>query len=169
MKLNTIKVGILSIAIASLFSINVNAQSSNRSLNRQPPTTAELLNMMDANEDGKLSKKEVKGPLKNLFSKIDTDEDGFLNKEELDNAPKLSGKRRQKQQGEAQGKLKGDSQKGQPNTYELIKRMDENEDGKLSMEEVKGRLKENFEKVDTDEDGFISKEELEKAPKPKRR
>ena len=43
---------------------------------------------MDADEDGKLSKKEVKGPLKNDFSKIDTNEDGYLSKEELEKAPK---------------------------------------------------------------------------------
>lgn len=43
---------------------------------------------MDANEDGKLSKEEVKGPLKNDFTKIDTDEDGFLSKEEIEQVPK---------------------------------------------------------------------------------
>ena len=43
---------------------------------------------MDANEDGKLSKKELKGPIKNDFSKIDTNEDGFITKAELKRAPK---------------------------------------------------------------------------------
>ena len=37
----------------------------------------------------------------------------------------------------------------------------------ISMEEVKGPLKDDFEKIDIDENGYISKEELEKAPKPK--
>ncbi|MGS0524983.1 hypothetical protein ACU8V7_07015 [Zobellia nedashkovskayae] len=43
---------------------------------------------MDANEEGKLSKDELKGPIKNDFATIDTDEDGFLSLEELKNAPK---------------------------------------------------------------------------------
>lgn len=52
------------------------------------PSIEQLLSHMDANKDGKLSKKEVKGPLANDFDKIDTDEDGYVTKEELENAPK---------------------------------------------------------------------------------
>lgn len=59
--------------------------------------------------------------------------------------------------------------KAPPTFQELLKEMDENEDGKLSKEELKGPLKENFTEVDLDEDGFISEEEFKKAPKPKRR
>ncbi len=59
--------------------------------------------------------------------------------------------------------------KERPSIEEIFKIMDSNEDRKLSEEEVKGPLKNDFEKIDTDEDGFISKEELEKAPKPKRK
>ncbi|SDE68110.1 EF hand [Ulvibacter litoralis] len=55
-------------------------------------------------------------------------------------------------------------------TYEqLLEKMDADEDGMLSEEEVKGRLKEQFSTIDTDEDGFISEEEFDNAPKPKRR
>jgi len=55
---------------------------------RKKPTFAELLKDMDANEDGKLSEAEVKGPLKDGFSDVDTDEDGFISEEEFKNAPK---------------------------------------------------------------------------------
>ncbi|MBU3009959.1 EF-hand domain-containing protein [Polaribacter vadi] len=58
---------------------------------------------------------------------------------------------------------------GPPSAEQLIKELDKDEDGKLSLKEVKGPLKKDFKKIDTDEDGFLSKEELEKAPKPKRR
>ncbi len=44
--------------------------------------------------------------------------------------------------------------------------MDANKDGKLSKEEAKGPLLNDFAKIDTNSDGFISTEELEKAPKP---
>jgi Ca2+-binding EF-hand superfamily protein len=60
-------------------------------------------------------------------------------------------------------------QKTPPTFSELIKEMDTNEDGKLSEDEIKGPLKDNFEKIDTDEDGFITEEEFENAPKPKGR
>ena len=47
--------------------------------------------------------------------------------------------------------------------------MDSGKDGKLSVAEVKGPLKERFADIDTNEDGFITEEEFEKAPKPKKR
>lgn len=51
-------------------------------------TADQLITEMDGNSDGKLSKSEVKGPLKNDFSSIDTNNDGFISKQELENAPK---------------------------------------------------------------------------------
>lgn len=55
---------------------------------RKRPTIEELFKQMDANKDGKLSKKEVKGPLKDDFKKIDANEDGFLSKKEIEKMPK---------------------------------------------------------------------------------
>ena len=72
------------------------AQSENGPERKEPPTFEELLEKMDANEDGKLSKKEVKGPLKDHFDKVDADEDGFITEEELKKAPKP--KRRERKQ-----------------------------------------------------------------------
>jgi len=59
-------------------------------------------------------------------------------------------------------------QKERPTFEKLLGDMDANEDGKLSQDEVKGRLKENFDKVDADSDGFVTKEEFDNAPKPER-
>jgi len=59
-------------------------------------------------------------------------------------------------------------QGGQPNVEQLLTQMDTNGDGKLSKDEVKGPLKNDFSKIDTDEDGYLSKTELENAPKPER-
>ena len=50
---------------------------------RPPLGFDELLKHMDTNKDGKLSKKEVRGPLVNHFSKIDTNKDGYITREEL--------------------------------------------------------------------------------------
>ena len=89
-KLNTaMAIGML----AFLFTINANAQQRGND-HKKPPTYAKLLKEMDANEDGKLEKAEVKGPLKEKFSDIDTDEDGFISKEEFKKAPKPERRKR---------------------------------------------------------------------------
>lgn len=43
---------------------------------------------MDTNNDGLLSKSEVKGPIVNDFDAIDTNGDGYISKEEFEAAPK---------------------------------------------------------------------------------
>ena len=50
-----------------------------------PPNINELFTKMDTNKDGKLSKAEVKGPLKDNFDRIDANNDGMLTKDELEN------------------------------------------------------------------------------------
>lgn len=52
------------------------------------PDADTLIERMDADNDGKLSKDEIKGPLAEHFSNVDLDSDGFLTKEELIEASK---------------------------------------------------------------------------------
>ncbi|GAA3650546.1 EF-hand domain-containing protein [Flavivirga jejuensis] len=94
MKCNRLKTVFLVGIVSFLFTLNANAQSSEgEQKDKKRPSIEELFTKMDANEDGKLSEKEIKGPLKKDFAKIDTDEDGFITKEELEKAPKPKGKR----------------------------------------------------------------------------
>ncbi len=94
MKTTTVKTGVLLFAFGLFTMFQMTAQDQdNQRQHREPPSIDELFAHMDKNEDGKLSKKEVKGPLKDHFDKIDTNEDGYLSREELENAPKP--KRRQ--------------------------------------------------------------------------
>ena len=92
MKRITLKTGLLFALLVAFGTKAVNAQSKGE--RREPPTYAKLLEEMDADEDGQLSKEEVKGPLKDNFSEIDTNEDGFISKEEFDEAPKPKGRPR---------------------------------------------------------------------------
>ena len=81
----------LLLILAGLFftTTQLMAQSNDeRRERREPPSIDEIFEHMDANEDGKLSKKEVKGPLSKHFDKVDTNEDGFISREELEKAPK---------------------------------------------------------------------------------
>jgi hypothetical protein len=64
------------------------------------PSFDELLEMMDTNNDNKISKGEAKGPLYDQFSRIDSNSDGFLSKVEIEkgskgNRQKPRGDRRQ--------------------------------------------------------------------------
>ena len=92
MKRITLKTGLLFAVLVAFGTVTANAQSKGE--RKEPPTATELLKQMDKDEDGQLSKEEVKGPLKDDFDKIDTDEDGFLTEEELEKAPKPKGRPR---------------------------------------------------------------------------
>ena len=94
MKSSTIKTVILTFGTIVWMANDTFAQSQNRQERKEPPTFKALLKEMDKNEDGKLSKDEVKGPLKEDFKKIDTNKDGFITKKELDKAPKPQRKKR---------------------------------------------------------------------------
>jgi len=52
------------------------------------PNILDLFNQMDVNNDEKLERSELKGPLLSDFDKVDSNKDGFLSKEELENGPK---------------------------------------------------------------------------------
>jgi hypothetical protein len=56
--------------------------------NGQRPSSTQIISELDSNEDGKLSKSEVKGPIANDFRNIDRNHDGFLTLEELNKAEK---------------------------------------------------------------------------------
>lgn len=88
MKNSTLRTGVLIFGIALFMTTNSYGQSQGRQERMAPPTFKELLKEMDKDEDGKLSKEELKGPLKEDFAKVDLDEDGFITEKEFDKAPK---------------------------------------------------------------------------------
>lgn len=59
---------------------------------REKPDFAQLISDMDTDNDGKIAESEVKGRLKNDFSKVDSDSDGYITEEEFDNAPTPQGR-----------------------------------------------------------------------------
>lgn len=88
MNIKKVKTALVAFGMVVFFSNSSFGQSQNRQQRKEPPTFKELIKEMDANEDGKLSKNELKGPLKENFAKVDTDEDGFITEEEFKKAPK---------------------------------------------------------------------------------
>lgn len=63
-----------------------------RNGSRQRPSSEQLMNRMDSNNDGKLAKDEVMGPLQNDFDQLDTNSDGYLTIEELEKAKPPNGR-----------------------------------------------------------------------------
>ncbi len=104
MKSNMLKLLIVlmvSSFVSSCKSTNETTNSNARGKGNQgSPNIDQIFETMDVDKDGKLSETEVKGPLKNDFSKIDTNSDGFLSKEEIEKAPKPN--RQRPQQGRRQ-------------------------------------------------------------------
>ena len=74
-----------------------------------------------------------------------------------------------KEMGAGTGGRPGNSSRGRPDPSQLIKRMDRDEDGKLSREEAAGPMKQRFDRLDTDEDGFVTEAELKKGFETMRR
>jgi len=92
--MKVIKLTGLLVGIAFMCSCNSNAQTSQRGQGGQggdrqgPPSADEIFEKMDADNNNLLELDEIKGPLKNDFSKVDADSDGYISREELENAPK---------------------------------------------------------------------------------
>ncbi|MGB4971965.1 MAG: hypothetical protein WBO32_04860 [Cyclobacteriaceae bacterium] len=91
----TIALGAFTFMIVSCASQDNQASSNQRPTGQQtgqrqggPPNFSQMLTEMDANNDGKLAKSEVKGPLVIEFSTIDANGDGFLTESEMKNAPR---------------------------------------------------------------------------------
>ena len=80
---------VLSIGFLVLAStIALSQERENNEKPKGPLSIKQLFKELDKDEDGKISFKEVKGPLKKDFKKIDTNKDGFLSKKEIEKAPK---------------------------------------------------------------------------------
>lgn len=95
MKRNTLKLGI-AFGILTLFTINSSfgQEHGKKGMHKERPSIEKIMTDLDANKDGKLSVKEVKGPLKDDFKKVDANKDGFITKEELEKMPKPKRKER---------------------------------------------------------------------------
>jgi len=96
------KVTLYTLGLSLIFvSCSSNAQGKAQNPKNDPPKTPsveKIFKDLDSNKDGKISKAEAKGPLKNDFAKIDLNKDNFITKTELKKAPKPKGPRPPKKQ-----------------------------------------------------------------------
>ena len=112
-----------------------------------PKVTFEQL---DTNQDGQVTEAEMQAHGAARFAQADTDGDGFLTESEIEAA------------GQERAKKK---------SARMIKHLDADKDGKLSVEEMgkRGGKGDRFAKLDTDNSGGLSKEEFDAAHKKMRK
>lgn len=156
MKTNSKKYTFFILLVLGMMSISYaqqrGGQRPERGQRPEPPSFEELLEKMDANDDGKLAKDEVAGPLARDFKQIDSNEDGFITEEELSKG-KPDRKRRRPQN------------KDGITLTTVFKDMDSDKDKKIAKTEAKDVIAKRFDEFDLDSDGYISKVEMSKALK----
>src|SRR5262245_7103249 len=112
-----------------------------------------ILERMDKNKDGKISRDEAQGRIKENFDRIDTNKDGFLDREELLRMARTVA---------ANGQSKGPGGFGPANANEEFDALDKNADGRLTREELTGtRYYDLFDRIDRNKDGKIDPKEWE--------
>jgi len=112
-----------------------------------------LLQQMDTNKDGKISKAEAKDKIALFFEQLDTNKDGYLDREEL---RKAAARFLANQSG------KGAPGPGAPNRGPDFDDLDKNADGRLTPDELKGTaFGDHFAEIDANQDGKIDRKEFE--------
>lgn len=114
-----------------------------------------MLEIMDKNKDGKISKDEAQGKLAEFFDNIDRNKDGALDREELRAAAARALALR--------GGAGPEGRPGDPGPrVPDFDALDKNADGRLTRDELKGTpYLEQFDAMDTDKDGKLTRKEFE--------
>lgn len=100
-------------------------------------------NKLDTNQDGKVTRDELKADITTRFTAIDTNKDGKVTQDEA--SQYFASKRDEMKQKFA----------------ERLKEADTNKDGKWSKEELSKMPERRFAKLDANSDGFVTQQELE--------
>ncbi|MCK5720173.1 MAG: EF-hand domain-containing protein [Thiomargarita sp.] len=160
---------VLSSAVALSLAANItvaqpgfgkNATDSDRTQMRQERVQNRLDRLMerfDIDQDGNITLDEVQTVRTDHFTQMDVDKNGLVSVEELDNFKAKMMEQYRNNNPQANGKRAGNrdcSKRGNQ-----IERLDNNEDGQISLEEFTANVP-LFDRFDTDEDGILTQEEL---------
>lgn len=111
-----------------------------------------LMRLLDANQDGRLSREELAKAAEH-FNELDRNGDGQIDARELLGPPM------------DMNRAPGGTPNPLPTPQQgaagpLFRRLDQNNDGKLSKDELPERLRTNFERMDANRDGAVTPEEF---------
>ncbi len=121
------------------------------------PSPGQMFAHLDKNQDGKLTKDELPERMGDRIMAADSNGDGAVTQAELQAARERMGGRRGP---DAQGRGGGE---GRPDPAQLFTRLDKNNDGKLTKDELPEWMTERLMAGDTNGDGVITKAEFEAA------
>jgi len=132
-------------------------QRGNRPERRRDP--AQMIQRLDKDGNGSLSKAETPERMQQHFDKIDANNDGTVTAQELTNAFQ-----NRPGQGQGKGQGQGAGQGGrQSDPAQMIQRVEKDGNGSLSKAETPERMQQRFDKIDTNGDGSITAAELTSA------
>ena len=127
-----------------------------------------ILERLDTNKDGKISKDEARGPLAERFDQIDRNKDGFIDRAELKQMARTMqalGKAKDKSKF-AKGFDKGFNPPAASSRFPDFDSLDKDADRRLTRDEVKGTaLEKAFDEIATNKDGKIDPKEYESYQK----
>jgi len=140
-----------------------------------------IFRVLDANDDGKISKQEL-AKAADKFDKLDENDDGSLDPRELlgppphgrrgEGPPRQFGKKGEGPARRPDGAKGKAGRQGGPkrkaggagkNVEKRFKKLDSDSDGKISKSEAPKKLKKRFDKLDANADGAVDLEEFKKA------
>lgn len=112
---------------------------------RQASEIEQLLQMLDTDGDGRISRDEHLSRVHGMFDRMDADHDGLVTVEEMD---------------AVRNELHG---QGRTSSQVELSKVDTDGDNKLSQEEHSKSTQVEFERMDGDHDGYLTVTELETA------
>lgn len=128
--------------------------------------------MVDTDKDGKVSSAEYLAHSQKMFTRADANKDGKVTAEEMDAAHKAMRKEHGKQAGMEDDDMKrrgmDDDHRGWSST-DMIKKMDTDGDGALTLAEHSAGAQRMFSDMDTNKDGSLTDAEMKSAHKGKKK
>lgn len=122
-----------------------------------------IMASLDRNSDGEISEEEIAGATAALKS-LDANRDGKLTAEEL--RPQFQGRGGEGGFGQRGPEAGGGPGAAGSSIADRMMALDKNRDGKLTKDEVEGRMLAVFERADADKNGEVSRDELTKMSPP---
>ena len=112
-------------------------------------TAKQIVDGLDKNGDGRITKEEATAELKPFFGQIDTNSDGAI---DVDEAQVMADYAKNQQAATSNQPKTADSSAG---VEQVLKSMDANRDGKIDMDEASEDLRFYFGEFDSNDDGVI--------------
>lgn len=144
---STTKLGLIVLAAATMSSAGYAMAKDREGRNGDGPRAGmmRMLQDVDQNQDGAFSSDEVSAFVQDRFSQADKDQNASLTAQEL---------------AEAMPQRRGGKGRGDDHAQRMLMRVDINDDGTVTLEEIQDRQEKLFALLDVDSSGIIDQDEM---------